>query len=83
VIPSDQLYESGAGRVPELLPIRYGRMMQSPFAFYRERRPLWRPISRDAVHRYPRASLRRLPFAQLRVIRNAGTADNLRYQRLR
>ena len=23
------------GRVPELLPIRYGRMMQSPFTFYR------------------------------------------------
>jgi uncharacterized protein (DUF2252 family) len=33
--PIDQLIESGAGRVPELLPIRYGRMMQSPFAFYR------------------------------------------------
>lgn len=33
--PIDQLVESGIGRVPELLPIRYGRMMQSPFAFYR------------------------------------------------
>jgi uncharacterized protein (DUF2252 family) len=33
--PIDQLIESGAGRVPELLPIRYGRMLQSPFAFYR------------------------------------------------
>lgn len=33
--PIDQLIESGIGRVPELLPIRYGRMMQSPFAFYR------------------------------------------------
>jgi uncharacterized protein (DUF2252 family) len=33
--PIDQLIKSGAGRVPELLPIRYGRMMQSPFAFYR------------------------------------------------
>ena len=27
--------EVGADRVQELLPIRYGRMMQSPFAFYR------------------------------------------------
>ena len=33
--PIDLLIESGTGRVPELLPIRYGRMMQSPFAFYR------------------------------------------------
>ncbi|MDO8846359.1 DUF2252 domain-containing protein [Methylicorpusculum sp.] len=33
--PIDLLIETGAGRVPELLPIRYGRMMQSPFAFYR------------------------------------------------
>lgn len=33
--PVEQLVESGVGRVPELLPIRYGRMMQSPFAFYR------------------------------------------------
>ncbi len=33
--PIDLLIESGIGRVPELLPIRYGRMMQSPFSFYR------------------------------------------------
>ena len=33
--PIDLLIESGVARVPELLPIRYGRMMQSPFAFYR------------------------------------------------
>ena len=29
------LEESNAGRVPELIPIRYQRMLQSPFAFYR------------------------------------------------
>ena len=33
--PVDLLIESNADRVQELLPIRYGRMMQSPFAFYR------------------------------------------------
>jgi len=33
--PIELLIESGANRLPELLPIRYGRMMQSPFAFYR------------------------------------------------
>ena len=33
--PVDLLVESSKGRVEELLPIRYGRMMASPFAFYR------------------------------------------------
>ena len=33
--PIDVLIESSAGRIPSLLPIRYGRMLQSPFAFYR------------------------------------------------
>lgn len=31
----DLLIESSEGRVPELVPIRYARMLQSPFAFYR------------------------------------------------
>ncbi|HVP28551.1 MAG TPA: DUF2252 domain-containing protein [Myxococcota bacterium] len=29
------LIASNAGRLPDLVPIRFGRMMQSPFAFYR------------------------------------------------
>src|SRR5271166_1424117 len=39
--PSDRpdpvalLKESDRGRLPELLPIRYGRMRSSPFAFFR------------------------------------------------
>jgi uncharacterized protein (DUF2252 family) len=33
--PIDLLKESSEGRIPKLLPVRYGRMMQSPFAFYR------------------------------------------------
>jgi uncharacterized protein (DUF2252 family) len=33
--PVDLLEEQGATRVPELVPIRYGRMLTSPFAFYR------------------------------------------------
>jgi Uncharacterized protein conserved in bacteria (DUF2252) len=31
----DILRKSDAGRMKELVPIRYGRMLQSPFAFYR------------------------------------------------
>jgi uncharacterized protein (DUF2252 family) len=33
--PIDILIDSSTGRLPQLIPIRYGRMMQSPFAFYR------------------------------------------------
>src|SRR6266436_4373795 len=33
--PIDLLSEANEGRLPELVPIRFGRMSQSPFAFYR------------------------------------------------
>jgi uncharacterized protein (DUF2252 family) len=33
--PIDVLRRSDAGRLKDLVPIRYGRMLQSPFAFYR------------------------------------------------
>lgn len=35
VDPLKLLEESNKGRVKELIPIRYGRMLQSPFTFYR------------------------------------------------
>ena len=33
--PVELVIESSKGRIPELIPIRYGRMMASPFTFYR------------------------------------------------
>jgi uncharacterized protein (DUF2252 family) len=33
--PIKLLIASNEGRIPELVPIRFGRMLQSPFAFYR------------------------------------------------
>ena len=33
--PTELLLESNEGRISELIPIRFGRMAQSPFAFYR------------------------------------------------
>jgi uncharacterized protein (DUF2252 family) len=33
--PVEVLIASNDGRLPELVPIRFGRMLQSPFAFYR------------------------------------------------
>lgn len=35
VDPLVLLQESSKGRIPRLIPIRYGRMLQSPFAWYR------------------------------------------------
>ena len=36
--PVDLLKEQGQSRVPELVPLRYGRMLVSPFTFIRGRR---------------------------------------------
>src|SRR5215472_686121 len=33
--PVELVIQSSKGRIPELIPIRYGRMMVSPFTFYR------------------------------------------------
>jgi len=33
--PIDLLNQSNEGRIPDLIPIRFGRMAESPFAFYR------------------------------------------------
>jgi len=33
--PIELLIESNEGRLPDLVPIRHGRMLQSPFTFYR------------------------------------------------
>lgn len=33
--PVEAVIESSKGRIPDLIPIRYGRMMVSPFTFYR------------------------------------------------
>ena len=33
--PIELLHDSNEGRIPELIPIRFGSMSQSPFAFYR------------------------------------------------
>jgi uncharacterized protein (DUF2252 family) len=38
--PIEVLEESNQGRLPELIPIRYGRMLRSPFTFLRGSAPL-------------------------------------------
>jgi hypothetical protein len=42
--PIDVLRASTDGRVPQLLPVKYSRMKESPVAFFRVRCRLWRRI---------------------------------------
>jgi len=42
--PIGILHAADANRQPDLVPLRYGRMLQSPFTFYRGSAGSWRPI---------------------------------------
>ena len=44
--PVDLLIENSKGRIEDLIPIRYGRMMVSPFTFIAARRRSWRMTCR-------------------------------------
>ena len=52
--PVELLLESNEGRLPELVPIRHGRMVQSPFAFFRGSAAL---MAADLAHT-PRTGLK-------------------------
>ena len=73
-----------AMRVPELVPIRHGRMLVSPFTFLPRRgggdgrRPRG-----DAADRPARAAVRRCAPVELRWVRVARTRARVRPQRLR
>ena len=54
--PVELLEEQAASRVPELVPIRHGRLAATPFTFYRVGRSIrWRPTSR---RRRPKTDIR-------------------------
>jgi uncharacterized protein (DUF2252 family) len=48
--PEDVLLEQAAARVPELVPIRHGRMLVSPFAFFRGAAALMAADLADTPH---------------------------------
>ena len=82
--PVDLLEAQGSTRVPELVPIRYGRMLVSPFTFYRGAAYL---MASDLAGE-PRtgldvAAVRRRAPVELRRVRGAGPAPGLQRQRLR
>ena len=68
--PVALLEEQAATRVPELVPIRYGRMLTSPFAFYRGGAYLMASdLAAAAAHGADGAALRGRAPLQLRRLR--------------
>ena len=82
--PVELLEQQAANRIPELLPIRYGRMLASSFAFYRGATVLMAAdlaeVPRDEL---AGATVRGRPPLQLRWVRRARSAARLQCQRLR
>ena len=82
--PVDLVIESSKGRIPELIPIRYGRMSVSPFTFYRGA-----ALNMAAdLAATPDTGIRvqacgDCHLIELRWIRDAGTARDFRHQRFR
>ncbi len=76
--------ESNLGRIPELTPIRVGRMAATPFAFLRgSAAPV---IAYDLARtrdRHRRPDLRRRPRGQLRPVRRRARRPGHRSERLR
>ena len=78
------LKASNEGRLENLIPVRHGRMLQSPFAFFRGSAAIQAyDLDRDAGERDRRPGLRRLPPDELRRLRDARANPRLRHQRLR
>jgi hypothetical protein len=74
------LIQSSEGRVKHLIPIRYGRMLQSPFAFYRGAAA----VMAGDLSRTPATGIRVQACGdchlEFRGLRHAGTAPHLRPQ---
>jgi hypothetical protein len=81
--PVALLEEQAASRVPELVPIRYGRMLVSPFTFFRGAALLMAPTWRTPAVRHRGPALRGRAPVELRRVRVARTPDAVRHQRLR
>ena len=82
--PVDLLSESNAGRVESLIPIRFGRMSASPFAFYRGSAALMAAdLAKTPTSGTQGAGLRRCPPDELRRLRHARAQRDLRHQRSR
>ena len=71
--PVALLEEQDATREADLVPVRHGRMMVSPFTFYRGAAKIMAADLKDTPTRRPeRAALRRRAPVELRGVRLAG-----------
>jgi Uncharacterized protein conserved in bacteria (DUF2252) len=70
-------------RQPELVPLRYGRMLQSPFTFYRGSAGVMAADLALTPATGIRPGVRRRPSAEFRRLRDTGAPADLRYQRPR
>ena len=78
------LEAQAVSREQALVPIRYGRMLVSPFTFYRGAAALMAADLSDGTRtRPPHPAVRRRPPHELRHVRGAGPAAGVRHQRLR
>ena len=82
--PIALLEEQAESRVPELVPIRYGRMLVSPFAFFRGAALIMAAdLAATPAVRRQRPALRRRAPVELRRVRLTRAAADVRHQRLR
>ena len=82
--PVGIIEKQNATRVPELVPIRHGRMIVSPFTFYRGTAAIMASdLSRTPDDGVACPVLRRCAPVELRALRGAGSPTRLRSQRLR
>ena len=82
--PIGLLEQQAQTRVPELVPIRYGRMLVSPFTFYRGAALIMASdLAATPRAGVSRAALRRCPSLELRDLRDARAEHDVRHQRLR
>ena len=82
--PVGLLLEQAKTRVPELVPVRHGRMLVSPFTFYRGAAlPMAADLATHARVGAAGAAVRGRAPVQFRGVRLPGAAAGLRRQRLR
>ena len=82
--PVELLERQAKSRVPELVPVRYGRMLVSPFTFYRGAALIMASdLAATPAFGSDGAVLRRRTPVELRRLRFPGAAADVRHQRLR
>ena len=81
--PVELILGQATTRMPDLVPVRHGRMSASPFAFYRGGRSDGRGRRPTALERHPGPGVRRRASRELRPVRVTRAGPPVRRQRLR